>query len=106
WRHRIDLPAWCETIVMRALAKSQSDRFPTAAAFRMALGRAAGYSVRRNSALSKLPQPSATAAASRENRTLSRKVRFSSGRESRVEASLVAFAACVTALACVPLLHA
>ena len=106
WRHGHDLPAWCETIVMRALAKSRRDRFQTAAAFRVALGSAAGYSVRRNSALSKLPQPSAAAAASRENRTLGRKVRFSSGRESRVESSLVAFAACVSALACVPLLHA
>ena len=106
WRHGNDLPAWCETIVMRALAKSRRDRFQTAAAFRVALGSAAGYSVRRNSALSKLPQPSAAAAASRESRTLGRKVRFSSGRESRVESSLVAFAACVSALACVPLLHA
>jgi serine/threonine protein kinase len=106
WRHCNDLPAWCETIVMRALAKSRSGRFQTAAAFRVALGRAAGYSVRRNSALSKLPQPSAAAAASRENRTPGRRVKFSSGRESRVESSLVAFAACVTALACVPLLHA
>jgi serine/threonine protein kinase len=106
WRHCNDLPAWCETIVMRALAKSRSDRFPTAAAFRVALGNAAGYSVRRNSALSKLPQPSPAAAATRENRTLGRRVKFSSGRESRVESSLVAFAACVTALACVPLLHA
>ena len=106
WRHCHDLPAWCETIVMRALAKSPSGRFQTAAAFRVALGRAAGYSVRRNSALSKLPQPSAPAAASREDRTLGRRVTFSSGRGSRVEASLVAFAACVTALACVPLLHA
>ena len=106
WRHCNDLPAWCETIVMGALAKSQSERFPTAAAFRVALGRAAGYSVRRNSALAKLPQPSSAAAASREHRTLSRRVKFSSGRESRVESSLVAFAACVSALACVPLLHA
>jgi len=106
WRHCSDLPAWCETIVMRALAKSRSDRFQTAAAFRVALGRAAGYSVRRNSALAKLPQPSAPAATSREDRTLGRRVKFSSGRESRVESSLVAFAACVTALACVPLLHA
>jgi serine/threonine protein kinase len=106
WRHCNDLPAWCETIVMRALAKSRSDRFQTAAEFRVALGRAAGYSVRRNSALSKLPQPSAAAAASRESRTPGRRVKFSSGRESRVESSLVAFAACVTALACVPLLHA
>jgi serine/threonine-protein kinase len=106
WRHGNDLPAWCETIVMRALATSRSDRFQTAAAFRVALGSAAGYSVRRNSALSKLPQPSAAAPASRENRPLGRRVRFSSGRESRVESSLVAFAACVSALACVPLLHA
>jgi serine/threonine protein kinase len=106
WRHCHDLPAWCETIVMRALAKSRNDRFQTAAAFRVALGRAAGYSVRRNSALSKLPQPSAPVAPSREDRTLGRRVKFSRGRESRVESSLVAFAACVTALACVPLLHA
>jgi serine/threonine protein kinase len=106
WRHCNDLPAWCETVVMRALAKSRSDRFQTAAAFRVALGRAAGYSVRRNSALSKLSPPSAAAAVSRENLTLGRRVRFSSGRRSRVESSLVAFAACVSALVCVPLLDA
>jgi serine/threonine-protein kinase len=106
WRHRHDLPPWCDTIVQRALAKSPSDRFQTATEFRVALGRAAGYSVRRNSALSKLPRTSAPAAASRDFRTLGRKVRFSTGRESRVESSLVAFAAGVTALACMPLLHA
>lgn len=106
WRHRNDLPAWCETIVMRALAKSESGRFQTAAEFRVALGRAAGYSVRRNSAIAKLPQPSVAGAASRAQRALGRRVKFSSGHESRVESSLVAFAACVTALACVPLLHA
>ena len=106
WRYRNDLPAWCETIVMRALAKPPGDRFPTAAAFRLALGRAAGYSVRRNSALSKLPLPSPSATASPADRALGRKVKFPSGREARVESSLVAFAACVTALACVPLLYA
>jgi serine/threonine protein kinase len=105
WHYRNDLPAWCETIVMRALARSPRDRFENAAAFRVALGRAAGYSVRRNSALSKLPQPTAPS-VSRENGPISRIIRFRSGRHSRMESSLVAFAACVTALAFMPLLHA
>ena len=41
-RRRSDLPEWCDTIVQRALAKSPSDRFQSAGAFRDALGRATG----------------------------------------------------------------
>jgi serine/threonine protein kinase len=41
-QHRDDLPAWCEPIVQRALAKSLADRFQTAGEFREALGRASG----------------------------------------------------------------
>ena len=35
--HRDDVPAWCETIVQRALAKSPTDRFQTAEEFHDAL---------------------------------------------------------------------
>ena len=104
WRHRSDLPAWCDTIIRRALAKSAADRFHSASEFRVALGRAAGYSVRQNSPLSKLPQASPqTSAAARSFR---RGVVPPGRRQSRVHASLVAFAAGVAALACVPLLDA
>jgi serine/threonine-protein kinase len=40
--HRPSLPAWCETIVQRALAKTPADRFQTPEEFRDALGRATG----------------------------------------------------------------
>jgi serine/threonine-protein kinase len=40
--HRPSLPAWCETIVQRALAKTPADRFQSAEEFRDALGRATG----------------------------------------------------------------
>jgi serine/threonine protein kinase len=107
WHYRDDLPAWCDTIISRALAKSAADRFQSAGAFRVALGRAAGYSVRRNSALSQLPQAtSRTMAVAREPRSFSRRVVPPGRRQSRVNSSLVAFAAGVAALACVPLLYA
>ena len=35
--HRPDLPAWCTTVMNRALAKAPADRFPSADAFRDAL---------------------------------------------------------------------
>jgi len=104
WRQRNDLPAWCDTIVRRALDKSAAERFQSANAFRVALGRAAGYSVRRNSALSKLPlvKPQTAAAA----RSFSRGVVPPGRRQSRVQSTLMAFAAVIAALACVPLLYA
>jgi serine/threonine-protein kinase len=105
WRQRNDLPAWCDTIVRRALAKAAAGRFQSANAFRVALGRAAGYSVRQNSALSTLPLASSRAAAA-VARSFSRKVVPPGRRQSRVHSSLVAFAAGVAALACVPLLYA
>jgi predicted Ser/Thr protein kinase len=40
--HRADLPAWCESIVQRAMAKTPAKRFQTASEFRTALRRAAG----------------------------------------------------------------
>jgi serine/threonine protein kinase len=40
--HREGLPAWCEAIVQRALAKSAADRFQTAEEFRDTLGAATG----------------------------------------------------------------
>jgi serine/threonine-protein kinase len=40
--HRDGLPDWCETIALRALAKSAADRFQTASEFRKTLGDAAG----------------------------------------------------------------
>src|SRR6516165_4551803 len=40
--HRQGLPAWCDTIVQRALAKTPADRFQTAEAFREALAHGAG----------------------------------------------------------------
>jgi serine/threonine-protein kinase len=40
--HRGDLPAWCDELIQRALAKSPGDRFQTAEAFRAALAVAAG----------------------------------------------------------------
>ena len=40
--HRSGLPDWCETIVQRALAKVQGDRFQSAEEFREALARATG----------------------------------------------------------------
>jgi predicted Ser/Thr protein kinase len=40
--HRPSLPAWCETIVQRALSKTPADRFQSAEEFRDALGRATG----------------------------------------------------------------
>jgi eukaryotic-like serine/threonine-protein kinase len=104
WHHRNDLPAWCDTIISRALAKSAPDRFQSAGAFRVALGGAAGYSVRQNSALANLPQVSPHTAA--VARSFSRSVIPPGRRQSRVQSSLVAFAACVAGLACVPLLAA
>ncbi len=102
WRHRGDLPAWCDTIVSRALAKSPLERFASAGAFRVALGRAAGYSVRQNTALSKLAQsPPGTATAARSFR---RSAVPTGQRRARVNASFAAFAVCVAALACTPLL--
>ena len=104
WRHRSDLPAWCDTLVSQALAKSPAARFQSAGAFRVALGRAAGYSVRQNTALSKLSQmSSATAATARSFR---RNAVPPGRRRTRVNASLAGFAACVAALASVPLLYA
>ena len=104
WRYGKDLPAWCDTIVTRALAKSASDRFQSASAFRAALGGAAGHSVRRNSALSTLSQTSPrTAAAARSFR---RRVIPPGRRRSRVNASLFAFAAGIAALTSVPMLYA
>ena len=40
--HRSGLPDWCETIVQRALAKAQGERFQSAEEFREALSRATG----------------------------------------------------------------
>src|SRR5204863_9596576 len=40
--HRIDLPEWCQPIIDCALAKSASDRFQTAEAFRETVARATG----------------------------------------------------------------
>jgi hypothetical protein len=40
--HRSGLPDWCETIVQRALAKAQANRFQSAEDFREALSRATG----------------------------------------------------------------
>ncbi len=40
--HRGGLPDWCEAIIQRALAKTQSDRFQSAEEFREALSRATG----------------------------------------------------------------
>jgi serine/threonine-protein kinase len=104
WHHRNDLPAWCDTIVTRALAKAAPDRFQSAGAFRVALGGAAGYSVRQNTALAKLPQVSSQTAA--VARSFTRRIIPPGRRQARVNSSLVAFAACVAALACIPLLSA
>ena len=40
--HREGLPAWCESILQRALAKSPADRFQTAEEFRDTLAKASG----------------------------------------------------------------
>jgi hypothetical protein len=40
--YRGDLPAWCDILVQRALAKAPNDRFQTAEEFRGAVGRAIG----------------------------------------------------------------
>jgi tRNA A-37 threonylcarbamoyl transferase component Bud32 len=101
WHHRSDLPAWCDTIVSRALAKAAPDRFQSAGAFRDALGGAAGFSVRRNGALNTLFQAPLRAA-----RSFRRSAVPPGRRRARVQASLVAFAACVAALAFAPLLAA
>jgi serine/threonine-protein kinase len=48
--HRTDLPAWCESIVQRAMAKLPAERFQTASEFRTALRRAAGATPRASRA--------------------------------------------------------
>lgn len=40
--HRPELPAWCETVVARALAKSPGDRYQSAEEFRRAVAQATG----------------------------------------------------------------
>lgn len=40
--HRANLPAWCDLVVQRALAKAPADRFQTAEEFRATVGRAIG----------------------------------------------------------------
>jgi serine/threonine-protein kinase len=57
--HVAGLPAWCEAIVSRALAKSPADRFQTAEAFREALEEAAGVHSRTNLAKAFPPPPAA-----------------------------------------------
>jgi len=102
WHHRSHLPAWCDTILSRALAKTASERFRSAGAFRDALGGAVGYSVRRNGAFGKLLQapPRSVAAA----RPFKRSAVPPGRRQARIHASLAAFAALIAALASVPLL--
>jgi serine/threonine protein kinase len=46
--HRSDLPAWCEQIVQRALAKAPADRFQTAEEFREAIARGTGTGAASN----------------------------------------------------------
>jgi len=102
WHHRGDLPAWCDTIVSRALARAVPERFQSAGAFRAALGGAAGYSVRRNGAFGKLLEaPPGSVAAARPFR---RNAVPPGRRQARIHASLAAFAALIAALASVPLL--
>jgi hypothetical protein len=45
--YRQDLPAWCDIVVQRALAKAPDDRFQTAEEFRAAVGRAADVTERQ-----------------------------------------------------------
>lgn len=65
--HRPDLPAWCETVVSRALAKAADARFQSAEAFRDALARATGgvssIELARSFAVAAMPQTSADADA-------------------------------------------
>jgi hypothetical protein len=104
WHYRHDLPAWCDTIVSRALAKAAPDRFQSAGAFRDAFGGAAGYSVRRSDAFGKLFQVQPRTAA--DARPFRRRAVPPGRRRARVHASLVAFAALVATLDGVALVSA
>jgi tRNA A-37 threonylcarbamoyl transferase component Bud32 len=110
--HRADLPAWCEPIVQRALAKSPDDRFQSAGAFRDALARATGvgttidlareFSIAQDSTPSKPAPASGTVEISR---TEAASLAMLAARQQRAKAAsiLLPFAACVASLAYVPL---
>jgi hypothetical protein len=49
--HRADLPAWCQTVLDRALAKSPADRYQTGGEFRAALLSAMGNATEHTSVL-------------------------------------------------------
>jgi hypothetical protein len=49
--HRADLPAWCQTVLDRALAKSPADRYQTGGEFRAALLAAMGNATEHTSVL-------------------------------------------------------
>jgi serine/threonine protein kinase len=114
--HRADLPAWCDEIAERALAKSPGDRFQSAAEFRAALGRCAGVATAIDFAKEfAVEQESGSSVATPAPRTLvmshpaspaviamARRAR----QRRRNAAFLVPFAACVASLVYLPVKYA
>jgi Protein kinase domain len=96
--HRDDLPGWCQAVVDCALAKSPSDRFQSAGAFREALALAAGIVSRTNLAVGLLSGEAARASAA----TMAPRKKYSSGPA----AILGGFAAAVAALVYIPFHYA
>jgi Protein kinase domain len=96
--HRDDLPRWCQAVVDCALAKSPSDRFQSAGAFREALALAAGIVSRTNLAVGLLSGEAARASAA----TMAPRKRYSGGPA----AILGGFAATVAALVYIPFQYA
>jgi tRNA A-37 threonylcarbamoyl transferase component Bud32 len=114
--HRADLPEWCQEIVTRALAKSASNRFASAAAFRDALARAGAvataidlakeFSIGRHSAQPASAPVNRTLVMTRPGGDAADVVAQRAKQRKRHASALIPFAACVALLVYVPVKYA